>query len=77
MRQKLFCRRRAINSARRLSGESRDLVGDGPRLASVSRSARPEGEVEELRKHIRTGRPLGDEAFWDRLEGLVEHVLAA
>ena len=38
-------------------------------------SARPEGEAEELRKHIRTGRPLGDEAFLDRLEGLVERVL--
>jgi hypothetical protein len=37
-------------------------------------SARPEGEVEELRKHIRT-RPLGDEAFLDRLAGLVERVL--
>ncbi len=38
-------------------------------------SARPQGELEELRKHVRTGRPLGDEAFLDRLEGLVERVL--
>jgi len=37
--------------------------------------ARPEGEVQELRKHGRAGRPLGDEAFLDRLEGLVERVL--
>jgi hypothetical protein len=38
-------------------------------------SARPEGEAEELRKRGRTGRPLGKEAFMDRLEGLVKCVL--
>ena len=32
-------------------------------------------EVEELRRHGRTGRPLGDEIFLDRLEGLVDRVL--
>ncbi len=48
------------------------MVHDGQAFLD---SARPEGEVEELRKHIRTGRPLGDEAFLDRLEGLVERVL--
>ncbi len=37
--------------------------------------ARPEGELQELRKHGRTARPLGDEAFLDCLKGLVERVL--
>ena len=64
-----------------LSGRGDSLVKVAPWLAMVHdwraflHSARPEGEVEELRKHIRTGRPLGDEAFLDRLEGLVERVL--
>ncbi len=38
-------------------------------------SALPEGELEELRKHARTGRPLGGEAFLNCLEGLLSRVL--
>ena len=38
-------------------------------------SARPEGELEELRKHGRTGRPLGDEEFLELLEGHIGRVL--
>jgi putative transposase len=63
------------------SGRDDSLVKVSPLLEMVHDwqaflgSARPEGEVEELRKHLRTGRPLGDEAFVDRLEGLVERVL--
>ena len=64
-----------------LSGRDDSLVKVAPLLAMVHDwqafldSPRPEGEVEELRKHTRTGRPLGDEAFLDRLEGLVERDL--
>ena len=32
-------------------------------------------EMECFRLHERTGRPLGDEAFLERLEGLVSRVL--
>ena len=64
-----------------LSGRDDSLVKVAPLLAMVHDwqafldSARPEGEVEEVRKHARTGRPLGDEVFLDRLDGLVERVL--
>jgi putative transposase len=64
-----------------LSGRDDSLVTVSPLLAMVHDwqafldSAPPEGEAEELRKHIRTGRPLDDEAFLDRLEGVVERVL--
>jgi hypothetical protein len=44
------------------------VVGDWQGLLD---SARPEAEVEELRRHCRTGRPLGEETFLDRPEGLV------
>ena len=62
-------------------GRDDSLVKVAPLLAMVHDwqafldSPRPEGEVEELRKHTRTGRPLGDEAFLDRLEGLAERDL--
>jgi hypothetical protein len=61
--------------ARRLSGEGLAFVAMVHDWQAFLDSARPEGEVEELRKHLRTGWPLGDEAFLDRLEGLVERVL--
>jgi len=35
----------------------------------------PDETIERLRLHERTGRPLGDEAFVDRLERLVGHRL--
>jgi len=70
------------NSARaHLAGRDDCLVKVAPLLAMIGDwqglldSARPEGEVEELRRHGRTGRPLGDETFLDRLEGLVDRVL--
>jgi putative transposase len=64
-----------------LSGRDDCLVKVAPLLAMISdwrvllNSARPEGELKELRSHGRTGRPLGDETFLDRLEGLVGRVL--
>jgi len=38
-------------------------------------SAVREEDIEELRAHGRTGRPLGNETFLDRLEGLIGRVL--
>jgi putative transposase len=64
-----------------LSGRDDCLVKVAPLLAIVGDwrafldSALPEGELDELRKHARTGRPLGDEAFLDRLESLLSRVL--
>jgi len=48
------------------------MVGDWKALLD---SALPEEELKELRGHGRTGRPLGDGAFLERLEGLVGRVL--
>jgi putative transposase len=38
-------------------------------------SAVPEEELTELRRHVRTGRPLGDETFVGRLEEMVGRTL--
>ncbi len=38
-------------------------------------SAVPEEELKDIRRHGRTGRPLGDESFLARLEGMVGRVL--
>jgi len=38
-------------------------------------SAMPEADLGQIRRHSRTGRPLGDEAFLARLEGMVGRVL--
>jgi len=38
-------------------------------------SAMCEQEISDMRHHSRTGRPLGDEAFLARLEGMVGRVL--
>jgi putative transposase len=38
-------------------------------------SALPEDELRDLRRHGRTGRPLGDETFLARLEEAVGRVL--
>ena len=57
------------------------LVKVGPLLAMIGdwqgllNSALREEELEELRGHGRTGRPLGDETFLERLEGIVGRVL--
>ena len=67
-----------------LAGRDDCLVKVAPLLAMVGDwrafvdSALPEGEIEELRKHARTGRPLGDEGFFgffDRLECLIGRFL--
>ncbi len=62
-------------------GATTCLVKVGPLLAMVGDwkglldSALREEELEELRGHGRTGRPLGDAAFLERLEGIVGRVL--
>ena len=38
-------------------------------------SAIPEGELRDLRRHGRTGRPLGDETFVGRLEEMAGRTL--
>jgi putative transposase len=48
------------------------LVGDWGALLA---SGLPEGEGQALRRHERTGRPLGNDNFITRLEGLVGKVL--
>ncbi len=64
-----------------LSGRNDDLVKVAPLLAMVADwnglldSAIREEELIELRGHVSTGRPLGDETFLDRLESLVGRVL--
>ena len=57
------------------------LVEVGAMLAMVADwgafldSALPEEQLRELRNHARTGRPLGDATFVERLEHLVGRVL--
>ena len=70
------------SSARRtLPGRNDQLVQVAPLLkmigdwAAFLRSAMPEGELRDIRRHSRTGRPLGDETFLDRLEGMVGRAL--
>jgi putative transposase len=64
-----------------LSGCDDRLVKVAPLLAMVAdwkallRSALPEEQLQELRGHSRTGRPLGDESFLGRLEVLVGRIL--
>ena len=48
------------------------MAGDWKGLLN---SALREEQLNELRGHGRTGRPLGDETFLERLEGLVGRVL--
>ncbi len=49
-----------------------EIVGDWKALLD---SALPEEDLKLLRGHARTGRPLGDETFVERLERLVGRVL--
>jgi putative transposase len=64
-----------------LAGRDDTLVKASPLLAIIAdwntflQSAMPEQEVEAIRRHGRTGRPLGDEAFLDRLESTTGRVL--
>ncbi len=57
------------------------LVKVAPLLAMIGdwnaflKSAIPEEELQHLRRHSRTGRPLGDESFLARLEEMVGRVL--
>jgi putative transposase len=48
------------------------MVGDWQGLLN---SALREEEFKELRSHGRTGRPLGDETFLERLKALVGRIL--
>ena len=63
-----------VGPQRRL-GQGRPLAGDGRRLNGLLNSAIREEELTELRSHVSTGRPLGDEAFLDRLEAIAGRVL--
>ena len=64
-----------------LCGRDDRLVKVAPLLGIVAdwqsllNSALPEEQLTALRGHARTGRPLGDDAFLTRLEGLVGRVL--
>ena len=64
-----------------LSGRDDQLVKVAPLLAMVAdwsaflQSAVPEAELRQIRRHGRTGRPLGDETFLGCLEGLVGRIL--
>ena len=71
-----------FSSARaHLSGEDDDLVTVEPLLEMASdwrgllRSPLSEEEIEELRRHERTGRPLGDNRFLGRLERKLDRPL--
>lgn len=64
-----------------LSGCDDRLVQVAAMLAMVNHwrafldSAMPEEQLRDLRNHVRTGRPLGDATFVQRLEKLVGRVL--
>ena len=44
---------------------------DEPNLLAAAR----EEELKDLRRHSRTGRPLGNETFLERLEAMLGRVL--
>ena len=64
-----------------LSGQDDCLVKVAPLLAMIAQwsaflnSAVPEEELRDLRRHGRTGRPLGDETLLARLEERVGRAL--
>ena len=64
-----------------LSGCDDCLVKVAPLLAMIGdwnaflNSAVPEEELKDLRRHSRTGRPLGNETLHERLEAMVGRVL--
>ena len=61
---------------------ARVVAPGGPLVAQVSdwrrflAAAEEKEDVERLRRHLRTGRPLGDAAFLARLEALSGRWLA-
>jgi len=64
-----------------LSGRDDGLVKVAPLLAMIGdwnaflNSAMPGEELKDLRRHSRTGRPLGSETFLERLEAIVGRIL--
>ena len=64
-----------------LSGRDDCSVKVAPFLAMIGdwnaflNSAIPEEELKDLRRHSRTGRPLGNETFLERLEAMVGRIL--
>jgi len=64
-----------------LAGRDDQLATVAPLLAMIGdwcgflNSAMPEEELRDIRQHSRTGRPLRDEAFLDRLDGMVGRLL--
>ncbi len=64
-----------------LSGRDDCLVKVAPLLAMIGDwnaflgSAVPEEELKDLRRHSRTGRPLGNGTFVERLEAMVGRLL--
>ena len=64
-----------------VAGRDDCLVKVTPLLAMIGDwrafldSAQPEEELRKLRSHTRTGRPLGGEAFLDRVEAIVGRLL--
>ena len=67
--------------AAHVAGQDDQLVKVAPLLAMIPdwcaflKSAVPEEELRDIRRHARTGRPSGDESFLARLEGLVGRLL--
>jgi putative transposase len=63
------------------AGRDDQLVKVAPLLAMIGdwraflSSALGEEELSDIRHHTSTGRPLGDETFLARLEGMVGRVL--
>ena len=64
-----------------IDGRDDKLVSVSPLLGMVSdwenfiEAMSESAEYEELRRHERTGRPLGDESFIERLEALLKRGL--
>jgi putative transposase len=64
-----------------LAGRDDQLVRVAPLLAMIPdwcaflNSAMPAEELRDIRQHTRTGRPLGNETFLDRLEGMIGRIL--
>ena len=64
-----------------LAGRDDQLVKVAPLLGMIGdwraflNSAMSEADLSDIRHHTRTGRPLGDETFLARLEGMVGRVL--
>src|SRR5208282_3426805 len=64
-----------------VAGQDDQLVKVAPLLAMIPdwcaflKSAVPEEELRDIRRHARTGRPLGDDSFLARLERMVGRLL--